>query len=73
MKGTNCSVPFIRLVIWHFITFRLNKEKGKGHVYYALGYVYVKNLIHWRLRDAVPFNSCSKLGYRETADNLVCV
>jgi len=66
-------VSFIRLVIWHFITVRLNKKKGKWHVLYTPGYVYVKNLIYWGLCDAVLFNSCSKLGHRDFADKLVCV
>ena len=67
------AVPLIRLMVWHFITVRLNKKKGKWHVHFTPGYVYVKNPIQWRLCDAVPFNCSSKLGQRETADKLVCV
>jgi hypothetical protein len=67
------AVPFIRLMIWHFTTVRLKKEKGKRYVHYTPLYVHVKNLIHWRLYDVLLFISCSELGHWEIADKLVRV
>jgi hypothetical protein len=71
MKGTSCSTHSTYDLAFHHCS--LQEEKGKQRVHYTPRYVYVKNLIQLKLCDAVPFNSCSKLGHRGIADKLVCV